>query len=104
VSTETDADLLGMFSAAEFGTAAVFRAGGVGPGVSVVILFDTPDADAFAFGTPLRAASRKLRVPAAALAGAEPTAGDTFTVGSDVLTVKAARRMPPDGAIWDVET
>jgi hypothetical protein len=98
---ESAADLLGMFDAEEFGVAATWRAGGTGTATPVTVLLDVPDVDSTGFGVPVRAGSRVVRVPRAALPALAK--GDTLQIGAELLTVAAVRRVGPDAAILEAE-
>jgi hypothetical protein len=99
---ESDADLLGMFDAQDFGVAATWRAGGSGAPVDVLVLRDIPTVDGTAFGMTVRAGAQILTVAFASVPALAK--GDTFTIGVDVLTVQGApRRIGPDGAVWEAE-
>jgi hypothetical protein len=78
---------------------AIYRAGGNGPPVALHVLRSSPDRVADAFGTSILQGSDILVVPVAALPGW--SAGDSFTLGSDVLTVQHAER-DATGTAWRV--
>jgi hypothetical protein len=98
---ESDADILGMFDAADFGVAATWRAGGVGAPVVATVILNQPDVDSAGFGVPVRAGSRVVMVPRATLPLLSK--GDTLQVGADLLTVAAVRRTGPDGVLLEAE-
>jgi len=74
------------------GLDAVFRAQGSGPQVALRVVRSVPDRLADAFGTTIVQAT-------AALPAVE--AGDTFLVGTDLLTVQHAER-DAAGVAWRV--
>ncbi len=80
------------------GTAAAWQRGGAAA-VAVRVLRSSPDQLRDAFGTSLIQATDVLTVPIAALP--LPEAGDTFTLGSEVLTVQHAER-DAAGVAWRV--
>lgn len=81
------------------GVAATYRAGGTGAPVSLRVLRSSPDRLAGAFDTALLQATDVLAVGSAALPGL--AAGDTFTIGAEVLTVESAER-DAAGVAWRV--
>ena len=81
------------------GTAASYRAGGTGPPVSLRVIRRAPDRLGDAFGTNVIQASDVLTVAIAALPTVD--ADDTFTLGTDILTVQHAERDAP-GIAWRV--
>jgi hypothetical protein len=81
------------------GVEAIYRAGGTGDPVPLRVLRSSPDRVADAFGTPILQGSDILAVPVAALPSW--AAGDSFTLGSDVLTVQHAER-DATGAAWRI--
>ncbi len=80
------------------GTAAAWQRGG-GAAVAVRVLRSSPDQLRDAFGTSLIQATDVLTVPLAAVP--LPEAGDTFTLGPEVLTVQHAER-DAAGVAWRV--
>lgn len=96
---EDAADLAGMFDLDDFAVSATWRAGGVGAPVAVPVIRDAPDRVADAFGTPILQATDELRVRVESLPAL--AAGDTFTLGAEVLTVQHAER-DATGATWRV--
>jgi hypothetical protein len=82
-----------------FGTDATFRSGGTGPGVPLRVVRSSPDRVGDAFGTSLVQATDVLAVAVAALPLVE--AGDTFTLGGDLLTAQHAER-DAVGVAWRV--
>ena len=81
------------------GAAASYRSGGTGAPVSLRVLRSTPDRLGDAFGTSVIQASDVLTVAIAALPTVD--ADDTFTLGTDILTVQHAERDAP-GIAWRV--
>lgn len=96
---EDAADLAGMFDPDDFAVSAIWRAGGIGSPVSVPVIRDAPDQVASAFDTPILQATDQLRVRVDSLPAL--AAGDTFTLGAEVLTVQHAER-EATGALWRV--
>lgn len=94
-----DAALATLVADPHLGVQAIYRAGGTGDPVSLRVLRSSPDRVADAFSTPILQASDILVVPVAALPSW--AAGDSFTLGSDVLTVQHAER-DATGAAWRV--
>jgi hypothetical protein len=90
-----------IFSANNFGVAATYQAGGTGTATAVVVIRETPTADAAAFGVPVRAGSQIINVRVADLATV--TKGDTFTIGAEVLTAQGAPALDAQGTMWRVE-
>lgn len=81
------------------GSDAVYRASGSGPEVMLRVVRSSPDRLGDAFGTGLVQATDVLAIAVAALPAVE--AGDTFTLGTEVLTVQHAER-DAAGAAWRV--
>lgn len=81
------------------GVEAVYRQGGRGAPTALRVLRSSPDRVADAFATDIIAATDMLSAPIAAL----PTlaAGDTLTIGPDLLTVTSATR-DATGTAWRV--
>lgn len=98
---EDDDDLAGFFDPDEFGVAAIYRAGGAGGGVPVVLLPSRPDRAVALFGsTGLVATSvflaRVSEIPA-------PAAGDTLEIGG-VLHAITGDPVRDDGrGLWTIE-
>lgn len=92
------------------GVDAVWRAGGAGPPVSVRVVRSSPDRVASAFETAVIQATDVLTVAVADLP--DLIAGDSVTIGSDVLIVTHAERdgfparsragVPAIGVAWRV--
>ncbi|PWS36228.1 hypothetical protein DFH01_13635 [Falsiroseomonas bella] len=81
------------------GVEAVYRHGGIGPAVPVRVLRSSPDRVADAFGTEILSATDILSVATAVLP--DLTAGDSFGLGPDLLTVTHAER-DASGTAWRV--
>ena len=81
------------------GVEAIYRAAGTGAPVSLRILRSSPDRVVDAFDTAVLRATDVLTVAIAALPAIE--AGDTFTIGADLLTVDSAER-DAAGVAWRV--
>jgi len=79
------------------GLDAVYRAQGTGPGLALRVVRSAPDRLGEAFGTTVVQATDVLSVATAALPAVE--AGDTFLVGTDLLTVLHAER-DAAGVAW----
>ena len=96
---EDAADVAGMFDPADFAVEAQWRAGGVGAPLLVSVIHDKPDRVADAFGTSILQGSDVLTTRVAPLQAL--SAGDTFTIGLEVLTVQHAER-DATGVLWRV--
>lgn len=94
-----DAAMATLIADPNLGVEAVYRQGGTGAPIALRVLRSSPDRVADAFGTPILQASDILVVPIAALPSW--TAGDSFTLGSDVLTIQHAER-DATGTAWRV--
>lgn len=81
------------------GSDAIYRAGAVGAEIAVRVVRSSPDRAGDAFGTEILQATDVLSVTTAALPGL--TAGDSFAVGADLLTVTHAER-DATGTAWRV--
>lgn len=81
------------------GVEAIYRQGGTGAPIALRVLRSSPDRVADAFGTEIIAATDILSVPIATLPNL--TAGDTVTIGPDLLTVTTATR-DARGTDWRV--
>lgn len=81
------------------GVEAAYRQGGMGAPIALRVLRSSPDRVADAFATEIIAATDILSVPIVALPNL--TAGDTLTVGPDLLTVTSATR-DATGTAWRV--
>ncbi|MFL1464006.1 hypothetical protein ACI6QG_17475 [Roseococcus sp. DSY-14] len=81
------------------GVEAVYRQAGTGVPIALRVLRSSPDRVADAFATEIIAVTDILSVAIAALPNL--TAGDTLTVGPDLLTVTSATR-DATGTAWRV--
>jgi hypothetical protein len=81
------------------GSEAAYRQGGDGPPVALRVLRSSPDRVANAFGTEILSATDILSVAIATLP--DLAAGDSFALGSDLLTVTHAER-DAFGTAWRV--
>lgn len=101
VGVDFAADIDFAFGVAEAGEAATFSpvSGGSSSVTVIVNRGDTSISD-FSGEIPVIAASRNLFVRVSEVAAIE--AGDTFTIGSETITVNAAS-LGPGGAVWEVE-
>ena len=81
------------------GSDATHRAGGTGPPLALRVIRSAPDRLGDAFGTNVIQASDVLTVAIAVLPTVD--ADDTFTLGTDTLTVQHAER-DAAGIAWRV--
>ena len=81
------------------GVEATYRAAGTGAPLAIRILRSSPDRVADAFDTAVLRATDVLTVAIGLLPAIE--AGDTFTIGTDLLTVDSAER-DAAGVAWRV--
>lgn len=81
------------------GADAAYRQGGTGMPIAVRVLRSSPDRVADAFGTEILSATDILSVGIAVLP--DLTAGDSFAIGPDLLTVTHAER-DASGTAWRV--
>jgi hypothetical protein len=72
------------------GTSALWRSSGTGAGVPVRVLRSSPDMTSAGFETSIVQATDVLAVAVDAIP--PPDAGDTITIGAEVLTVQHAER------------
>jgi hypothetical protein len=94
-----DTAMASLIADAHLGVDAQYRQGGTGAPISLRVLRSSPDRMADAFGTEVISASDIL-----SLAIATPpdiTAGDTFSISGEVLTVRHAER-DATGTAWRV--
>lgn len=84
---------------ANMGTAATYQAIGGGAAVPVRLVRSVPDQLRNAFGTQILQGTDMLVVALAQVPA--PEAGDTFTIGAEVLTVQHAER-DAEGVSWRV--
>ena len=81
------------------GVEATYRAAGTGSPLAIRVLRSSPDRVVDAFDTPLLRATDVLTVAIGLLPAIE--ADDTFTIGTDILTVDSAER-DAAGVAWRV--
>ena len=81
------------------GVDALYRVGGTGSPVALRVLRSSPDRLADAFGTEVISASDILSLAIATLP--DLAAGDSFSIGNEVLTVRHAER-DATGTAWRV--
>lgn len=81
------------------GADATYRGGGVGTPILLRVVRSAPDRLGDTFGTSVIQASDVLTVAIAVLPTVD--AGDTFTLGADILTVQHAER-DAAGIAWRV--
>jgi hypothetical protein len=94
-----DAAMASLIADAHLGVDAQYRQGGTGAPISLRVLRSSPDRLADAFGTEVISASDSLSLAIATLP--DITAGDTFSIGGEVLTVRHAER-DATGTAWRV--
>jgi hypothetical protein len=88
-----------LIADAQLGVDALYRAGGTGSPVALRVLRASPDRMADAFGTEVISASDIVSLAIVTLP--DITAGDTFSIGGEVLTVRHAER-DASGTAWRV--
>jgi hypothetical protein len=81
------------------GITALWRAGGTGAGVPVRVLRSSPDVTSAGFETSIVQPTDILTVAIDAVPS--PDAGDTITIGTEMLTVQHAER-DATGVAWRV--
>ncbi len=94
-----DGAMAALLADAHLGVDAQYRQGGTGAPVSLRVLRSSPDRMADAFGTEVIAASDILSLAIATLPYL--TAGDSFSIGGEVLTVRHAER-DVTGTAWRI--
>jgi hypothetical protein len=94
-----DAAMASLIADAHLGVDAQYRQGGTGAPINLRVLRSSPDRLADAFGTEVISASDILSLAIATLP--DITAGDTFSIGGEVLTVRHAER-DATGTAWRV--
>jgi hypothetical protein len=94
-----DTAMASLIADAHLGVDAQYRQGGTGAPINLRVLRSSPDRMADAFGTEVISASDILSLAIATLP--EITAGDTFSIGGEVLTVRHAER-DVTGTAWRV--
>ena len=91
--------MVSLIADAHLGVDAQYRQGGTGAPISLRVLRSSPDRMADAFGTEVISASDILSLAIATLP--EVAAGDSFSIGVEVLTVRHAER-DASGTAWRV--
>ena len=94
-----DAAMASLIADAHLAVDAQYRQGGSAAPVSLRVLRSSPDRMADAFGTEIISASDILSLAIATLP--DITAGDTFSIGGEVLTVRHAER-DASGTAWRI--
>jgi hypothetical protein len=94
-----DAAMASLIADAHLAVDAQYRQGGSAAPVSLRVLRSSPDRLADAFGTEVISASDILSLAIATLP--DITAGDTFSISGEVLTVRHAER-DATGTAWRV--
>jgi hypothetical protein len=94
-----DAAMASLIADAHLGVDAQYRQGGTGAPIHLRVLRSSPDRMADAFGTEVISASDILSLAIATLP--DITAGDTFSISGEVLTVRHAER-DATGTAWRV--
>jgi hypothetical protein len=97
--TAFDAAMAALIADPHLAVEAIYRAGGTGDPVPLRVLRSSPDRVADAFGTEILATTDILSVAITTLPSL--AAGDSFTLGSDVLIVQHAER-DATGTTWRV--
>jgi hypothetical protein len=94
-----DGAMAALLADPHLGVDALYRAGGTGSPVALRVLRSSPDRMADAFGTEVISASDIVSLAIATLP--DITAGDTFSIGGEVLTVRHAER-DATGTAWRI--
>ena len=94
-----DTAMASLIADAHLGVDAQYRQSGTGAPVSLRVLRSSPDRMADAFGTEVISASDILSLAIATLP--DIAAGDSFSIGGDLLTVRHAER-DASGTAWRV--
>jgi hypothetical protein len=94
-----DAAMASLIADAHLGVDAQYRQGGTGAPISLRVLRSSPDRLSDAFGTEVISASDILSLAIATLP--DITAGDSFSIGNEVLTVRHAER-DAIGTAWRI--
>jgi hypothetical protein len=94
-----DEAMASLIADAHLGCDAEYRQGGTGAPVSLRVLRSSPDRMTDAFGTEVISASDILSLAIATLP--DLAAGDSFSIGNEVLTVRHAER-DATGTAWRV--
>ena len=90
-----------LFTDPNIGRDATWRAGGIGAGVTVRIVFRAPDAVANYGGGRFVAQSRFIDVRLSEVPSLEP--GDTFEIGSATYAVLGEPLADDDNLVWSAE-
>jgi hypothetical protein len=98
VTAFDDADAL-LFADENMAVPALWKAQGAGAGTACRVIRARPDLTVDAFSTALIRATETLLVRVAEIAAVAK--GDTFTLGAEVLTVKAAQRDALK-SVWEI--
>lgn len=93
------AAMAALASDPNLGVSALWRAGGTGAGVPIRVLRSSPDVTSAGFETSIVQPTDVLTVAVDAVPA--PDAGDTITIGMEVLTVQHAER-DAAGVAWRV--
>jgi hypothetical protein len=94
-----DTAMASLIADVHLGVDAQYRQGGAGAPISLRVLRSSPDRMADAFGTEVISASDILSLAIATLP--DIAAGDSFSIGNEVLTVRHAER-DATGTVWRV--
>ena len=94
-----DTAMASLIADPHLGVDAQYRQGGIGVPVSLRVLRSSPDRLADAFGTEMISASDILSLAIATLP--DIAAGDSFSIGGEVLTVRHAER-DATGTAWRI--
>jgi hypothetical protein len=90
-----------LFAHADFSVDVVYRAGGVGGGVTVKAMRHLPTRDAGLGVIGVRTPSDLFEVTKAAVAA--PAIGDTLQLGASVWRVHAAPDLDDGGLVWTLD-
>lgn len=90
-----------LFTDANIGRDAIWRAGGAGAGVNVRVVFRAPDTTANFGGGRFVAQSRFVDVRISEVPVLAP--GDTFEIGSTIYLVQGEPTRDDDNLIWSAE-
>jgi hypothetical protein len=94
-----DGAMASLIADAHLGVDAQYRQGGTGAPISLRVLRSSPDRMADAFGTEVISASDILSLAIATLP--DIAAGDSFSIGGEVLMVRHAER-DASGTAWRI--
>jgi hypothetical protein len=90
-----------LFTDANIGRDAIWRAGGSGAGVNVRVVFRAPDTTSSFGGGRFVAASRFIDVRISEVSALAP--GDTFEIDSTIHVVQGEPTRDDDNLIWSAE-